>query len=130
LQVQLFNLNNNNYSINNNSNNSINNNKMAVHLFCTGPDNTFIDCTKRGDDNVSIGIFDTFRLIADIENFYASPSSCTQENTSGMISSSNNNSNKPIIIEVFYDEIYGMWSYKVLRKDKVIPNYIDSVIGF
>jgi hypothetical protein len=76
---------------------------------CGGPDGTMIDCSKRGRDHVGIGVFDTYRLLADI-----------QDSVGGV-------GNK--IAEVVYDASIGLWGYLHLRKDKVEPNFIDTVIG-
>lgn len=79
---------------------------VELHLLCSGPDNTLIDCTQRGSDNVSVGDHDLRRLLADA-SMHADP----------------------IIVEVAYDAEHGLWRYLQIRRDKTSPNYIDSVLG-
>lgn len=88
--------------------------EWVVYLYCTGPDQVPINCTKRGDVNVGLGEFDTYRLLGDIEN------SPYDEKRKGASSS---------IVEVAYDVHEGMWSYVQLRRDKASPNFIDTVLG-
>eukprot|EP01038_Epipyxis_sp_PR26KG_P009328 gene9328-12570_t len=98
---------------NNNNNNNLNNNNIpSIHLFCVGPEDTLINVSKRGDDNVSIGYYDTLRLLADMEDL-------------NVMNYKKNN----IIIEVMYDTTVGIWSYLHIRNDKDKPNYIDTVMG-
>lgn len=47
--------------------NSNGNDSVELRLMCGGPDNTFINCSVRGDINVALGQFDSYRLYADIE---------------------------------------------------------------
>lgn len=82
-------------------------NSVVLNLKCSGPDNVEISCTKRGDVNVGLGTFDSYRLLADMSSF----------------------DNKKKIVEVSYDVTVGLWSYVHLRKDKNQPNFIDSVFG-
>lgn len=89
--------------------------EWVVYLYCSGPDQVPINCTKRGDVNVGLGEFDTYRLLGDIEN--APP----EDKRKGAFSSS--------IVEVAYDVHEGMWSYVQLRRDKTSPNFIDTVLG-
>ena len=84
----------------------------VLYLKCGGPEGNLIDCSKRGDTNVGLGEFDTYRLLADIED----PELGAK--TAGVF-----------IAEVAYDPQVGLWSYCLLRKDKDQPNFIDSVLG-
>lgn len=93
---------------------SVSRSEWVVYLYCSGPDQVLINCTKRGDVNVGLGEFDTYRLLGDIEN--APP----QDKRKGVFSS---------IVEVAYDVHEGMWSYVQLRRDKTSPNFIDTVLG-
>mmetsp|Transcript_13537 Transcript_13537/g.20314 ORF Transcript_13537/g.20314 Transcript_13537/m.20314 type:complete len:704 (+) Transcript_13537:1725-3836(+) len=87
-----------------------NSDKVELRLMCGGPDMTFINCSVRGDTNVALGQFDSYRLYADIE-----------ENIQP--------GGPPAVVEVAYDVNVGMWSYLHYRKDKKQPNYIDTVLG-
>ena len=86
-------------------------------LSCGGPDNTLIKCGSVGGPpadgsdggGVSMGAFDCLRLLSEI-----------REHVSG---------GKVAIVEVAYDVSVGMWSYIHHRKDKTVPNYIDTVMG-
>jgi hypothetical protein len=60
--------------------------------------------------DIPAGEFDTYRLLADIEN----PELANRG---------------PAVVEVAYDLQVGMWSYLHLRVDKSQPNFIDSVMG-
>ena len=82
-----------------------------VTLSATGPDYVLIDCTKRASTHVGLGKFDTYRLLADM-----------QEDGHGKAGS-------PVIVECAYDTAIGMWRYLRLRKDKENPNHIDTVLG-
>ena len=86
-------------------------NEWPIYLMCAGPQETQINCTKRGDTNVGLGEFDAYRLLADME--------CPEMAAKGGAA----------IVEVAYDIQIGMWAYLHLRKDKNQPNYIDSVLG-
>ena len=84
------------------------NHPIEIGLLTSGPDGTLIDITKRGvNSRIGFNIYDTYRLIADIED-------------------SGNTTN---IAEVAYNSIYGYWVYFHLRGDKQAPNYINTVIG-
>ena len=82
-----------------------------VTLSAAGPDYVLIDCTKRASTHVGMGRFDTFRLLADM-----------QEEGQGK-------AGKAVIVECAYDTSIGMWRYLRLRKDKENPNHIDTVLG-
>lgn len=88
-------------------------NGPIIQLFCQGPDNTSIDCTKRGGSHVGLSLFDSFRLLADIND-----TSFGVPQTSG-----------PSIVEVMYDVDLGHWKYMRLRRDKTKPNFIDTVMS-
>lgn len=75
-------------------------------LFCSGPDQTLIDCSQRGNEYVGLGKFDTFRLLADCEDH-----------------------NGATIAEMSYDTHVGTWIYYHLRKDKTKPNFIQTAMG-
>jgi hypothetical protein len=75
-------------------------------LQCSGPENTRIDCIN-GQSHSKLGIFDTYRLNADAQVPYK----------------------KIVIAEVVFDEKVGKWRYLRLRKDKMEPNYIATVMG-
>lgn len=62
---------------------------------------------------IIIGEFDSYRLLADME----SPEMAAKGGAA------------TAIVEVAYDIQIGMWAYLHLRKDKNIPNFIDSVLG-
>jgi hypothetical protein len=81
-----------------------------LFLTCTGPDNSSINISKRGDYNVGLSEFDTARLLSEIEELGASKL-------------------HSLIIEVIYDTTIGKWIYSKIRSDKKDPNYIDSVLG-
>lgn len=85
-----------------------------IYLYCTGPENTLIDISKRGDYNISLDPFDTGRLLAEMEEIILYQGI---QKIQGMI------------IEVIYDVQVGKWIYSKIRKDKTEPNYIDSVLG-
>lgn len=79
----------------------------GAKLQCGGPDNTRIDCINGNSNQSKLGIFDTYRLNADVNAI----------------------KNKIIIAEVAFDEKIGKWGYLKLRKDKNEPNYITTVLG-
>jgi hypothetical protein len=83
-----------------------------VHLWCTTKDEEYIDCTKRGDANVALGRFDTFRLLSEYDDRRRYVDAA-----------------RPIIAEVCYDAQVGMWSYIQVREDKTAPNSLDAVMG-
>lgn len=83
-----------------------------VALVCDGPDGMQINCSLRGQENIALGKFDTYRLLADAEQHKLKSGART-----------------PIIAEVGYDVVVGLWTYMKLRRDKVKPNYIDTVMG-
>ncbi len=83
-----------------------------IHLWCAKGGTERIDCTKRGDTNVGLGKFDTFRLMAEYDD-----------------RRKNVDKSRPIIAEVCYDTHIGMWSYIKIREDKSAPNGIDAVMG-
>lgn len=89
-----------------------------IFLSCSGPDRTSINLSKRGSYNVSIGQYDTYRLLAELEELHND----RLYNNKKLLSS-------PYIAEVKYDIKVGKWSYVKLRSDKVEPNYIDTVLG-
>lgn len=93
---------------------------LEIHLSCSGPDGTLINCTKRGHVNVGLGQFDSYRLLADLEANRAEVM-----RTGGQRAAAAYNP----IAEVSYDASVGLWTYLHLRRDKVQPNFIDSVIG-
>ena len=74
-------------------------------LKCSGNEGTYIDCSKRGKEYIGLSKFDTYRLLADVDD-----------------------SDKRSIAEVSYDTVVGSWIYSHLRKDKVEPNFIDVVL--
>ena len=76
-------------------------------LQCSGPDKTRIDCINGNSNQSKLGIFDTYRLNADVQTSV----------------------NKIIIAEVVFDEKIGKWGYLRLRRDKSEPNYITTVLG-
>lgn len=76
-------------------------------LMAGGPDGTQVDCCMRGSSHVGMGVFDTYRLLADVED-----SSCLVH-----------------IAEVAFNTKVGLWSYFQLRKDKSEPNYINTVMS-
>jgi mRNA guanylyltransferase len=78
------------------------------------PENIQVDCTKRGSGTVSVGKFDTYRLIADMQDY---------ERNNGR------NSRLGRIAEVYYDTTVGMWGYLHLRSDKEKPNELYTVLG-
>lgn len=80
-----------------------------VRLFCNGPEGTLIDLSKRGNGYVGLGIFDTQRLLADVDEALES--------------------RRQVIVEVAYDPMVGLWSYLHGRADKKDPNFIDAVLG-
>ncbi len=80
--------------------------EVVLHLLCAGDEGTQINCTKRGDVNVGLGVYDTLRLMADMSE------------TRGRA-----------IVEVAYDVAVGMWEYVHLRRDKGEPNFIATVLG-
>lgn len=86
---------------------------LVVHLMCGGPDGSEIDLTKRGKDYVGLGTFDAYRLLADVEDAPA-------QGRGGIRAS---------IAEVAYDAGCGVWTYLHLRRDKSVPNFIDTVLG-
>lgn len=86
--------------------------KDNIILWCDGPSNTKVNFTKRGETNVAMGKFDTFRLLAE----YSEHRKCMSQNGN-------------IVVEVAYDTKVGMWTYLMIRPDKKVSNYIDSVIG-
>ena len=79
----------------------------GARLQCSGPDNTRIDCINGNSNQSKLGIFDTYRLSADVQTSV----------------------NKIIIAEVVFDEKIGKWGYLRLRRDKSEPNYITTVLG-
>ncbi|KAJ1437678.1 mRNA capping enzyme, catalytic domain-containing protein [Ochromonadaceae sp. CCMP2298] len=81
-----------------------------IYLLCAGPDGTHINCTLRGGTNVGLGAFDSYRLLADMEDPERADKAAT-------------------VVEVVYDIHVGKWSYMHIRKDKNQPNFIDSVMG-
>ena len=85
--------------------------ELVVSLMAVGPDRVSIDCTRRVNTTVSLGRFDTYRLLADISE-------------DGYLSSSSAN-----IAEFAYDVNIGAWRYMRPRKDKDKPNHIDTVLG-
>jgi hypothetical protein len=85
---------------------------QSIHLWCAKGSSERIDCTKRGESNVGLGKFDTYRLLAEYDHRRT------------FIEKS-----KPIIAEVCYDIHIGMWSYVKIREDKSTPNAIDAVMG-
>jgi hypothetical protein len=81
--------------------------EIELGLLCDGPDGSQIDIAKRGTTRLSFNEFDTYRIIADIED-----------------------SNKLInIAEVAYNPSHGVWVYFHLREDKTSPNFINTVLG-
>jgi len=76
-------------------------------LMAGGPDGTQVDCCMRGSSHVGMGVFDTYRLLADVED-----STCLVH-----------------IAEVAFNTKVGLWSYFQLRKDKSEPNYINTVMS-
>jgi hypothetical protein len=79
-------------------------------LMCGGDEGSQINCTKRGGENIGLGVYDTYRLRADMED----PSM---------------DKRAAAVVEVAYDTIVGMWEYMQLRRDKSEPNYIATVMG-
>lgn len=92
-----------------------------LHLVCLGPDDTRVDCTKRGDYNVGLGAFDTRRLLAEVDQL--------KRQRGHHATGTNGDSMAGIIAEVAYDIRLGMWRYLKLRRDKKEPNFIDTVLG-
>lgn len=91
-----------------------------LYLLCAGPDNSLINCTKRGDVNVGLGPFDALRLMAEQDQVRRIRQS---EGGTGA------NGSGGLIAEVAYDLRFGQWRYLKMRVDKQDPNYIDSVLG-
>lgn len=81
----------------------------VVYLLCLGEDNTQVNCTRRGAENIGLGVYDTYRLLADREEV-AMRAGRT-------------------IVEVAYDVTVGMWEYVQIRRDKNEPNFIATVMG-
>ena len=79
------------------------------------PESIQVDCTKRGSGTVSVGKFDTYRLVADMQDY---------EKSNGR-----NSSRLGRIAEVYYDTTVGMWGYLHLRRDKEKPNELYTVLG-
>jgi hypothetical protein len=84
-----------------------------LYLLCSGPDDTRVNCTKRGDVNVGLGVFDALRLMAELDYIRR----LRQQSSGGLIA------------EVAYDLRFGQWRYIKMRVDKTDPNFIDSVLG-
>lgn len=84
--------------------------RVSLSLVCAGPDNTEINCSQRGDASVGLGVFDSYRLMAEVED-YLLPGS------------------PRAVVEVAYDAMAGMWTYLQHRPDKRQANYIDTVLG-
>ena len=89
-----------------------------VRLMCDGPDGSQIDLSKRGRDHIGLGVFDTQRLLADVDE--AANAAGAPMGMGG---------GRPPVVEVAYDASIGLWSYCHLRKDKTTPNFIDTVLG-
>ena len=77
---------------------------LLPHLLCSGPEGVRIDCTKRGQEYVGLGYFDSMRLLADADDFERS------------ISRGNSTSRRNVIAEVAYDTRVGSWTYFHIRK--------------
>ena len=90
--------------------------EREVKLFCEGPDKALINCSVRGERNVGIGKFDTYRLLAEIPAHLLGGGGGA-------------GAGRRVIAEVAYDVAVGMWEYKKVRGDKSDPNFIDSVLG-
>ena len=89
-----------------------------VRLMCDGPDGSQIDLSKRGRDHIGLGVFDTQRLLADVDE--AAHAAGAPLGMGG---------GRPPVVEVAYDASIGLWSYCHLRNDKSNPNFIDTVLG-
>lgn len=75
-------------------------------LMAEGPDQTLVDCCMRGRSHVGLGKFDTYRLLADVEDSVS----------------------RVHIAEVSFCPNVGLWSYFQLREDKTSPNFINTVL--
>ena len=80
--------------------------KQRPHLKCS-TESDFVDCSVRSKEYIGLAKFDTFRLLADFED----------------------HGKKKTIAEVSYDTSVGAWIYSHLRKDKVDPNFVDTVMS-
>lgn len=79
----------------------------SIGLMAGGPDGSLVDCAKRGVSRLGFGKFDTYRLLADV----------------------NDNRRRVHIAEVAYNSKIGLWTYFQLRDDKTEPNFINTVMN-
>jgi hypothetical protein len=103
-------------------------NQFHLSLLCSGPEETLISVTQRGENNVGLGVFDTYRLVAEAFALYNQRSKSTMD-SSMLIPGNDSRFFAGIIAEVAYDVHLGMWRYVKVRSDKTEPNYIDTVLG-
>eukprot|EP01039_Chlorochromonas_danica_P002294 gene2294-2513_t len=101
---------------------SMSENGGDLQFLCMGPNEGLINCSKRGERNVGVGQFDSYRLRKEMFDLQV-------ERTTQRSTNTRNIGRTPIIAEVTYDVQLGMWVYKKVRKDKTESNYIDSVLG-
>lgn len=86
-----------------------------IRLASMGPENMLIDCTQRAPGIPAFGKFTNYRLKADL--MYLREERMRSKNS------------HPLIAEVAFNPVFGVWNYFHFREDKVEPNHINTVIS-